>query len=116
MPWSPPSFPRSVRSLRPTAPNATRRPRPAGNGAHGMMCAVGMADAARARAFAAIDAGWEREVELLRRMVSQPSRLGEEAAVQRLIAGELESIGLGVDVWEIDPAALARHPAYGPVD
>jgi len=75
-----------------------------------------MADAARARAFAAVDAGWEREVDLLRRIVSQPSRLGEEAAVQHVIAGELERMGLGVDMWEIDKPTLARHPAYGPVD
>src|SRR3954466_1856233 len=74
------------------------------------------ADAVRQRAFAAVDAGWERQVEFLRGIVSRPSLLGQEAAVQRVVADELERMGLGVDVWELNPAELASHPAYAPVE
>jgi acetylornithine deacetylase len=77
---------------------------------------MGTVDAARQRAFEAVDAGWERQVEFLRGIVSRPSLVGQEGAVQRFIADELERMGLDVDVWEIDQEELAQHPAYGPVE
>ena len=70
----------------------------------------------RARVLAAVDAGWGREVELLRELVARPSTLGEEAAVQRRVAEELAAMGLEPDVWEIDHERIAALPGYGPVD
>ena len=65
---------------------------------------------------AEVDAHWEREVDFLRGLVSRPSTLGEEARVQRHVAAELAGLGLQPDVWEIDHAAIARLPGYGPVE
>ena len=73
-------------------------------------------DDSRRRVLDAIDAAWEREVEFLRGLVSRPSTLGDEALVQRFVAAELAGMGLDVDVWEIDHAAIARLPGYGPVE
>ncbi len=74
------------------------------------------ADDARRRVLEAVDANWQREVEFLRGLVTRRSTLGDEAAVQRFIAAELAELGLDVDVWEIDPARIARLPGYGPVE
>jgi acetylornithine deacetylase len=70
----------------------------------------------RERVLDAVDSGWEREVEFLRGLVQRRSVLGEEAAVQAFIAAELGAMGLDVDTWEIDHAAIARLPGYGPVE
>ena len=69
----------------------------------------------RQRVLAAVDANWEREVEFLRGLVSRRSTLGDEARVQRFVAAELEELGLDVDVWDFDPAGIARLPVYRPV-
>jgi acetylornithine deacetylase len=74
-----------------------------------------MADV-RQRLLEAVDAAWEREVEFLRGLVQRRSTLGEEAAVQAFIAAELGGMGLDVETWEIDHAAIARLPGYGPVE
>ncbi len=71
---------------------------------------------ARRRVLDAIDAAWEREVGFLRGLVSRRSTLGDEASVQRFVAAELAGMGLDVDTWEIDHAAIARLPGYGPVE
>src|SRR5688500_19185117 len=70
----------------------------------------------RQRVLEAVDAAWEREAEFLRGLVQRRSTLGEEAAVQAFIAAELGGMGLDVDTWEIDHAAIARLPGYGPVE
>jgi acetylornithine deacetylase len=70
----------------------------------------------RDQVFEAVDDGWEQEVEFLRGLVCRRSLLGEEARVQRFVALQLAELGLEVDVWDIDPAEVARHPAYGPVE
>ena len=68
------------------------------------------------RVHEAVDANWERQVEFLRGLVTRRSTLGEEATVQRFIAAELADLGLEPDVWDIDPATIARLPGYGPVE
>jgi acetylornithine deacetylase len=70
----------------------------------------------RQRVLEAIDADWEREVVFLRGLVERRSTLGEEGAVQAFIAAELGGLGLEVDVWDVDHAAIARLPGYGPVE
>lgn len=47
-------------------------------------------------------------------IVAIPSLDGtpEEVAVQERVAKELRSIGMDVDLWEIDFAALRRHPSF----
>jgi acetylornithine deacetylase len=63
-----------------------------------------------------IDENWEREVDFLRGLVHRKSTLGNEAHVQRFVAEELRGMGLEPDVWEIDPAEIARLPGYSPVE
>jgi acetylornithine deacetylase len=70
----------------------------------------------RPRVIEAIDANWEREVAFLRGLVERRSTLGEEAPVQAFIAAELRGMGLDVDTWDVDHAAIARLPGYGPVE
>jgi acetylornithine deacetylase len=62
-----------------------------------------------------IEQNRDRAVELLRRMIAIPSVTGNEAAIQKFLAGYLESIGLEVDMWETDWEELKKHPGYRPV-
>lgn len=63
-----------------------------------------------------INENWDREVGFLRGLVRRRSTLGDEAQVQRFVAEELRGMGLEPDVWEIDPAEIARLPGYSPVE
>jgi len=73
-------------------------------------------DASERRVIERVKRNWEQEVEFLRGMVRRPSMLGNEALVQRFVAQELEGMGLGTDVWEINHAEIARLPGYSPVE
>lgn len=75
-----------------------------------------MTDAARRRVLEGVDAAFEDELDFLAGLVKRPSTLGHEALVQRFAAERLRSMGLEVDVFEPDPAELARRPGYSPVE
>jgi acetylornithine deacetylase len=45
-------------------------------------------------------------------LVAIPSLGGEETPAQEHVAAQMEACGLDVDVWALDFAELARHPAY----
>lgn len=62
---------------------------------------------------AAVSARRERLVELTRALVAQPSVLGEEEGVQRLVEDRLAEIGFGTERVLIDPAAACADPAAG---
>jgi acetylornithine deacetylase len=62
-----------------------------------------------------IEQNREKAIELLRKMISIPSVTGNEAAIQKFLAGYLEDLGLEVDMWETDWEALKKHPGYRPV-
>lgn len=49
----------------------------------------------------------------LAELIAFDSSGGDECPVQERVAGILGEIGMETDVWEIDLAALRRHPAYG---
>ena len=51
-------------------------------------------------------------IEYLCELVSIPSFGGRETEAQRSVAAKLRSIGLDVDVWDIDFDALRSHPAF----
>ncbi|RLB88645.1 MAG: acetylornithine deacetylase, partial [Deltaproteobacteria bacterium] len=55
-------------------------------------------------------------IDFLKELISFPSETGNEAEIQRFIAGRLETMGLTVDAWEPDHEALKKHPAYVPTD
>ncbi|HUZ64106.1 MAG TPA: ArgE/DapE family deacylase [Acetobacteraceae bacterium] len=75
-----------------------------------------MSDAARQRLLATIDGHRDKAVSFLQKMVSIPSVTGDEAAIQKFLADYMAGIGLDVDMWETDWAALRKHPGYIPVD
>ena len=54
-------------------------------------------------------------VGLTAHLVAQPSMLGNEASVLRVMEDELTRLGYAPKRIEIDPAALAGHPGFAPV-
>ncbi len=65
---------------------------------------------------AQVDALWPRYRDALRELVRSPSVLGAETPAQHLVAGLAEAAGLDVEVWDVDPVALAADDRYAPVD
>src|SRR5215203_2328525 len=63
-----------------------------------------------------VEQNWKREVGFLRNLVRQRSTLGNEADAQRVVAAELREMGLDVDWWQVDHAAIATLPGYSPVE
>ena len=63
-----------------------------------------------------VDALWPSYRNSLRDLVRTPSLLGEETVAQHVVAGLAERAGLEVEVWDVDPAALAEDERYAPVD
>jgi acetylornithine deacetylase len=51
-------------------------------------------------------------VGFLQDLIRIPSVTGEEGPIQKFIAGRLKEMGLAVDVFEPDLAALRKHPAF----
>jgi acetylornithine deacetylase len=70
----------------------------------------------RQRILQQIDASRDKSIKFLQRMVSIPSVTGDEAEIQRFLAGYLGDMGLTVDMWESDWDELKKHPGYIPVD
>lgn len=66
---------------------------------------------ARARqACAALDI--DRMLALLDELVSIPSIGPDEEAMQRRMAAEFDALGMEVDLWDLDLAALRQHPSF----
>ncbi len=59
-----------------------------------------------------IDENRDEIIRFLRKLVSFPSVTGDEAEIQKFIAGKLTAMDLEVDVWEPDHEELKQHPAY----
>lgn len=59
-----------------------------------------------------IDQNEETIVGFLQDLLRIPSVTGDEGPVQEFIAGQLQKMGLSVDVFEPDLAALKQHPAF----
>lgn len=69
---------------------------------------------AEARVLAAIDRLEPVYRALLQALVRTPSQVGEEGAAQALVAGHMRDIGLDVDVFDINPAAIAGDQRFNP--
>lgn len=63
-----------------------------------------------------IDALWPRYEQGLQDLIRIPSVLGNETPAQEHVAELAEGAGLAVELWDVDPAELATHPDYAPVD
>jgi acetylornithine deacetylase len=53
-------------------------------------------------------------VDLLCKLVAEPSLLGAEASAQALVARHFRQLGLRVDEFEIDEDKIREHPGYSP--
>ncbi|MHA7773950.1 ArgE/DapE family deacylase [Roseibium sp. M-1] len=73
-----------------------------------------LSSAAIAAIIGAVDAKFEDEVAFLQEIVRAPSLRGEEAGVQKIVAGALAGRGYEVETYPVDVAALKHHPAYSP--
>lgn len=62
---------------------------------------------------AAVDEGFERQLELTRALVMMPSLRGDEALVQDFMAGCFAARGYAVERFAMDPTALASHVGAG---
>ncbi|HWI19102.1 MAG TPA: M20/M25/M40 family metallo-hydrolase [Vicinamibacterales bacterium] len=71
-----------------------------------------MTNATYARVNAAIERLTPRYVSLLQELVRIPSQTGQEAAAQAVVARQMREIGLAVETFDVDLAALAVHPAF----
>lgn len=59
---------------------------------------------------------WPTYLQALQDVIRLPSLVGDERPAQERVAELAASAGLGVDLWDVDPATLANHPDYAPVD
>lgn len=64
---------------------------------------------------AAVDALQDDIIDFTRRLVAQPSTLGNEASVLALVENELERLGFQPERVPIDPETLGAHPGFAPV-
>jgi acetylornithine deacetylase len=64
--------------------------------------------------FAYIDSHRHEAVDLLSKMVQQPSTQGNERGVQAIVAEKLRTLGLEVDIWDPDYAELTKHQYFVP--
>ena len=62
----------------------------------------------------AVDGLQDEAVELLSALVRENSQMGAEAGAQAVMAETFAGLGLTVDAFEIDEAAIRRHPGYSP--
>jgi acetylornithine deacetylase len=62
----------------------------------------------------AVRAQREGAIDLLCRLVREPSLLGQEASAQALMRAEYEALGLAVREFAIDEAKIRSHPGYSP--
>jgi acetylornithine deacetylase len=67
-----------------------------------------------AEILAAVQAQRDDAVQLLCRLVAEPSLLGHEAPAQALMAAEFAAMGLEVRTLDIDESRLRDHPGYSP--
>lgn len=70
----------------------------------------------RERILAAVEEGFEAQLELTRATVRCPSLRGQEHTVQDLLHDELKARGYAMDRWQLDPADIATHEGASPVD
>jgi acetylornithine deacetylase len=54
-------------------------------------------------------------IDFARRLVAEPSTLGNEMSALQVMAAELEKLGFETRQVPIDPATLAEHPGFAPV-
>jgi acetylornithine deacetylase len=74
-----------------------------------------MNEAIALRIMHAVDAGFERQLELLKALVAFPSVRGAELPAQDFMAEQLKERGYGVDRWQIEIDDIRHLPGFSPV-
>jgi acetylornithine deacetylase len=64
----------------------------------------------------ALTALWPTYEQALHDLIAQPSLLGAETGAQEQVARLAQDAGLDVEVWDVDPAELAKHQDFTHVD
>lgn len=62
-----------------------------------------------------VDRRFDDSVAFLRQLVRQPSTLGNELGVQKVIYQRLQELGLEPAIWDLDLDLLRDHPSFGPL-
>lgn len=65
---------------------------------------------------AAVEEMGEPMLDFARRLVAQPSLLGQEAGALKVMEQELAGLGWPVERVYIDPQQIGQHPGYGPLE
>jgi len=68
-----------------------------------------------ARIIAAVDAGWDDQLEFTRALIRYPSVRGQEHTAQAFVHDELARRGYAMDRWAIREEEISDHPGFSPV-
>jgi len=73
-------------------------------------------DAVEKRVITEVDQRFEDTISFLRKLVREPSVLGNEAGAQEVVFARLHELGLHPEKWDLDLEVLRGHPAFGPLE
>ncbi|HUS56191.1 MAG TPA: ArgE/DapE family deacylase [Thermohalobaculum sp.] len=71
--------------------------------------------ALEAQIIAAVDDGFDAQIEFTQALVRHPSLRGREHTAQELVHGALRARGYSVERWAIDVDEIRDHPGFSPV-
>ncbi len=71
--------------------------------------------ALEAEIIAAVDDGFDGQIEFTRELVRHPSLRGREHTAQELVHSALRARGYAVERWAIDVEEIRHHPGFSPV-
>ncbi len=73
-------------------------------------------DRIKQRVVQEVEKAWPQQVAQLRALVREPSTLGNEAGVQRVVQGTFRDLRLQVTTFEPDIGTISQLPGYSPVE
>jgi len=73
-------------------------------------------DQIREKIFKKVEDSFDEQLEFLTQLIRIKSLVGQEAEGQRFYAGACRDLGLQVETFEADKAAIKKHPAYISID
>lgn len=65
---------------------------------------------------AAVDAGFDAQIDWTRELIRHPSLRGREHTAQAFVHDALRERGYAMDRWAIDVEEIRHHPGFSPVD
>lgn len=70
----------------------------------------------RERVIEVVDEKKDEIVKFAQKLVQTPSISGSEGEIQKVVAQRLESLGLEMDVFDVDVKLLSEHPGFVPLE